>query len=262
MLKPIQALSLLLTLTFLLVLMESAAWSQQYESLPVGAVWTYSRTTKTAAETGEDTVTKEVICAGVSGCRAGRVIQLASKTNGAEEMMGVSLDIDGNRLTKIWKNGLLFHLDSPIPLPRHLKKVGDTWQRESYATAEMEVSCGESKGTFKGVADIKYSGKVIAEETITTPAGTFLCLKTEEHLKIKFLSTSLEGISSEQMEQMPQPNSILTVDTTSWLSDKIGEVKIVKMQTAFDGTSSEQTLILTKRTNSNRQPDLSKENMM
>jgi len=262
MLKQIQALSLLLTSTFLLILLESAAFSQSY-SLPVGAVWTYSRTTKTATETVEDTVKKEVVCAGVSGCRAGRVIQISSKNTGEEEMMGISLDVDGNRLTKFWKNGLLFHLDSPILLPRKIK-VGDFLEQKSYAQAEMEVSFGESKskGAFKGIAEITHSTKVVAEETITVPAGTFLCFKTEEHLKIKFLSTSSEGIPEEKMNMMPKPNDIFLVDTTSWLSDKIGEVKLVKRQTLFDGTTSEQMLTLTKRANSNRLPDLSKENMM
>ena len=260
MLKQIKALSLLLTFTFLLILLNSAAFSQSY-SLPVGAVWTYSRTTKTATETVEDTVKKEVVCAGVSGCRAGRVIQLSSKNAGEEEMMGISLDVDGNRLTKFWKNGLLFHLDSPILLPRKIK-VGDSLEQKSYAQAEMEVSFGESKGAFKGIAEITHSTKVVAEETITVPAGTFLCLKTEEHLKIKFLSTSLEGIPGGKITSMPKPNGIFLVDTTSWLSDKIGEVRIVKRQTEFDGTTSEQTLTLTERANSNRLPDLSKENMM
>jgi len=260
MLKQIKAFSLLLTFTFLLILLESTAFSQSY-SLPVGTVWTYSRTTKTATETVEDTVKKEVVCAGVSGCRAGRVIQLSSKNSGEEEMMGISLDVDGNRLTKFWKNGLLFHLDSPILLPRKIK-IGDSLKQKSYAMAEMEVSFGESNGTFKGLAHITHSAKVVAEETITVPAGTFLCFKTEEHLKIKFLSTSLEGIQEEKMKRMLKPNDIFLVDTTSWLSDKIGEVKIVKRQTEFDGTTSEQMLTLTKRANSNRLPDLSKENMM
>jgi hypothetical protein len=260
MLKPIKALSLLLIFAFLLLLLESVALAQSY-SLPVGAVWTYSRTTTTAAETAEDTVKKEVVCAGVSGCRAGRVIQISSKNAGEEEMMGISLDVDGNRLTKFWKNGLLFHLDSPILLPRKIK-VGDSLDQKSYATAEMETSCGGIKGAFKGIAEITHSTKVVAEETITVPAGTFLCFKTEEHLKIKFLSASLEGIPEEKITKMPKPNDIFLVDTTSWLSDKTGKVKIVKRQTEFDGTTSEQTLTLTKRANSNRLPDLSKENMM
>jgi len=260
MLKQIKALSLLLALTFLLILLESAAFSQSY-SLPVGAVWTYSRTTKTGTETVEDTVKKEVVCAGVSGCRAGRVIQLSSQNAGEEEMMGISLDVDGNRLAKFWKNGLLFHLDSPILLPRKIK-VGDSLTQKSYAKAEMEVALGEGKGAFKGLADITHSIKVVAEETITVPAGTFLCFLVEEHFNIKFLSTSLEGIPEGKITRMPKPNDIFLVDTTSWLSDNIGEVKIVKRQTEFDGTTSEQTLTLTKRDNSNRPPDLSKENMM
>jgi hypothetical protein len=260
MLKQIKALSLLLTFAFLLLLLESAAFAQSY-SLPVGTVWTYSRTTKTVTETVEDTVKKEVVCSGVSDCRAGRVIQISSQNAGEEEIMGISLDVDGNRLTKFWKNELLFHLDSPILFPRQIK-IGDSLKQESYANAEMEVCLGESKGAFKGIAEITHSTKVVAEETITVPAGTFVCFKMEEQLKIKFLSTSLEGIPEDNMKRMPKPNDILKVDTTSWLSDKIGEVKIVKRQTVFDGTTSEQILTLTKRDNSKRPPDLSKTNMM
>jgi hypothetical protein len=261
MLKQIKALSLLLTFAFLLLLLELVALAQ-YESLPVGAVWTYSRTTKTATETIEDTVNKEVVCAGISGCRAGRFIQFSSQNAGEEEMMGISLDVDGNRLTKFGKSGLLFHLDSPILFPRQLK-VGDSLKQETYAKAEMEVSCGESQGVFNGIAEITHSAQVIAEETITVPAGTFVCFKTEEHLKIQFLSTSLEGIPKGKMKRLPKPDGILKVDTTSWLSDKMGEVKIVKKQMEFDGTTSEQTLTLTKRAyNSKKRPDLSKQNMM